>query len=71
MIRSDQFRIGSNPEAVNQITGKINSITYIGQVVEYRVNTDLGTLTVTQLGGRNTYTKIPLSPFTGVSKKQL
>lgn len=57
MIRPQEFRIGSNLEAVNQITGKINSITYIGQLVEYRVNTNLGTLTVTQLGGRNTYTK--------------
>jgi spermidine/putrescine ABC transporter ATP-binding subunit len=57
MIRPEQFRIGSNPEAVNQITGKVNSITYIGQLVEYRVNTDIGMLTVTQLGGRGNYPK--------------
>lgn len=57
MIRPEQFYIGSHPEAVNQATGKVDSITYIGQLVEYRVTTGIGTLTVTQLGGRESYTK--------------
>ncbi len=55
MIRPEQFYIGSHPEAVNQATGKVDSITYIGQLVEYRVTTGIGTLTVTQLGGRETH----------------
>ena len=62
MIRPEQFYIGSYPEAVNQATGKVDRITYIGQLVEYWVTTGIGTLTITQLGGRETYTKdSPLS----------
>jgi ABC-type Fe3+/spermidine/putrescine transport system ATPase subunit len=68
MIRPEQSYICSHPEAVNQATGKVDSITYIGQLVEYRVTTGIGTLTVTQLGGRESYTKdSPLSLYWSIN----
>lgn len=57
MIRPERFQIGTTAEAHNQLTGKVDSLTYIGQLLEYIVNTPVGTLTVTQLGGREDYLK--------------
>ncbi|NEQ23085.1 MAG: hypothetical protein F6K28_28810, partial [Microcoleus sp. SIO2G3] len=42
--------------------------TYIGHLVEYRVTTGIGTLTVTQLAGRETHTKdSPLSLYWSIN----
>lgn len=57
MIRPEQVRFGTHAEGVNQVTGIIASTTYIGQFVEYHINTVIGTLTVTQLGGTEPYSK--------------
>ena len=40
-------------EAENHISGKLASVTYIGQLLESQIETAIGRLTVTQLGGAN------------------
>lgn len=57
MIRPERLRIGTTEDANNQLTGNVESLTYSGQLFEYRVNTPIGTLVVTQLGGQDTYPK--------------
>jgi spermidine/putrescine ABC transporter ATP-binding subunit len=52
MIRPERLQVGSHVTADNQVTGKIASVTYIGQLIESQVETPIGKLTVTQLGGR-------------------
>ncbi len=55
MIRPERFQMGKYSTAQNQIAGKIESKTYVGQLVEYQVSTPLGTLKVAQLSGRGDY----------------
>lgn len=57
MIRPEQLQIGTPEDANNQIIGNVEILTYSGQLFEYRVNTPIGTLIVTQLGGQDTYSK--------------
>ncbi|GAB4381994.1 MAG: ABC transporter ATP-binding protein [Elainellaceae cyanobacterium] len=54
MVRPEQLKLG-NPETdnqgtENQISGKVDTVTYIGQLLELQVETAIGRLLVTQLG---------------------
>jgi spermidine/putrescine ABC transporter ATP-binding subunit len=48
MIRPEQIKWDS--EADNQVSGRVAQVTYIGQILESRVETAIGILIVTQLG---------------------
>lgn len=52
MIRPERIRVGHSDTDENQISGKVNGITYIGQLVELSIETAIGSLTVTQLSGQ-------------------
>lgn len=52
MIRPEQLKLTEAP-AENQISGKLASITYIGQLLELQIETAIGRLTITQLGHTN------------------
>jgi spermidine/putrescine ABC transporter ATP-binding subunit len=58
MIRPEHFKpldsTTEHPIYDNQITGKLNSITYIGQILELHFDTPIGQLKVTQLGNTKT-----------------
>jgi spermidine/putrescine ABC transporter ATP-binding subunit len=49
MIRPEQIKYRSEA-ADNQVLGRVIQVTYIGQILESRVETAIGILTVTQLG---------------------
>ncbi|NJN56107.1 MAG: TOBE domain-containing protein [Leptolyngbyaceae cyanobacterium SL_5_9] len=52
MIRPERIRLDETTktaEADNQLSGKVVSVTYVGQLVELRIETPVGSLTVTQL----------------------
>lgn len=51
MVRPERIRCDRQPTSDNSVVGKIRSTTFIGQLVESSVNTDLGPLLVTQLSG--------------------
>lgn len=55
LIRPEQFQIQTDPASHldNQISGKVTSVTYIGQLLQIQVETALGSLLVTKLGGTN------------------
>lgn len=52
MVRPEQLKLTEDP-AENQISGKLASITYIGQLRELQIETAIGRLTITQLGHTN------------------
>ncbi|NJL36423.1 MAG: ABC transporter ATP-binding protein [Leptolyngbyaceae cyanobacterium SM1_4_3] len=52
MIRPERVRLGETAKtakADNQLSGKVASVTYVGQLIELKVETPIGSLTVTQL----------------------
>lgn len=51
MIRPERLLLGGakTAEVDNQISGKVASVTYVGQLIELKVETSVGSLTVTQL----------------------
>ncbi|MBD1999892.1 ABC transporter ATP-binding protein [Leptolyngbya sp. FACHB-541] len=52
MIRPERLCLGETAKtakADNQLSGKVASVTYVGQLVELKVETPIGLLTVTQL----------------------
>jgi ABC-type Fe3+/spermidine/putrescine transport system ATPase subunit len=52
MIRPERVHLGETAktaEADNQLSGKVASVTYVGQLVELKVETSIGLITVTQL----------------------
>jgi ABC-type Fe3+/spermidine/putrescine transport system ATPase subunit len=57
MIRPERFRLStpsdapSNPTAANQLSGRLTSVTYIGQLLQLQIETAVGLLLVTQLSG--------------------
>jgi spermidine/putrescine ABC transporter ATP-binding subunit len=52
MIRPERLQIDRTASTDNQILGKTISMTYIGQLVEFKLETAIGQLTVTQLAGQ-------------------
>lgn len=50
MIRPEHLILGAST-ADNQVTAKVAQVTYIGQLLEYQVDTPVGKLLVTQLAG--------------------
>ena len=57
MIRPERVQITTDTKVYNHIAGRIDSLTYIGQLLEYRVTTQIGRLSVTQLAGRENNSK--------------
>ncbi|MBD2102219.1 ABC transporter ATP-binding protein [Leptolyngbya sp. FACHB-261] len=55
MVRPERLQINSAVETENQISGVLENITYVGQLVEYQVKTQVGPLKITQLSQRETY----------------
>jgi spermidine/putrescine ABC transporter ATP-binding subunit len=51
MIRPERLQVNAVTPSENQVSGKTAGVTYIGQLLESQVETAIGKLTVTQLGG--------------------
>ncbi len=64
MIRPERLQIGAVDPAENQVGSKIASVTYIGQRIESELETPLGRLTVTYLGGQTVKDTTPTLSWT-------
>lgn len=54
MVRPERIHVNATQATDNHLTGTVETVTYIGQLIESRVRTTIGQLTTTQLGGQPT-----------------